>query len=159
VPTLVMAGAPGWRADQTLRDLRSDSTLSRHVRHLPRATDRQLRWLYRRCLFTVYPSHYEGWGLPVAEGLALGKYCVSSNAASLPEVGGSLVDYHDPLDGVTALALVEKALLEPGWLASREDRVRREYRATAWRDCARQTFEILDRHFGLTGRAEQRRAA
>jgi glycosyltransferase involved in cell wall biosynthesis len=119
------------------------------VVHLARANDRQLRWLYRRCLFTLYPSHYEGWGLPVAEGMALGKFCICSGAASLPEVGGALAEYHDPLDGPGCLRLVEKALLEPGWLASREERVRREYRTTSWRDCASQSFDILVSHLGL----------
>ena len=109
VPTLVLAGQPGWRAELLLRELRADAPLSRHVVHLPKASDRQLRWLYRRCLFTLFPSHYEGWGLPVAEALAHGKCCIASNAASLPEVGGRLVDYHDPLDGAACLQLVEKA--------------------------------------------------
>lgn len=149
VPSLVLAGAPGWRADQILRDLRADLTLARHVVHLPRVTDRHLRWLYRHCLFTVFPSHYEGWGLPVAESLVHGKACLASNAASLPEVGGSLVDYFDPLDGSTCLALIEKALLEPAWLAAREEAIRRDFRVTPWKSCAQHTFEILDNRFAL----------
>ncbi|MFO0881139.1 MAG: glycosyltransferase family 1 protein [Gemmataceae bacterium] len=143
VPTLVLAGAPGWRADQILRELRADGSLARHVVHLPRADDPQLRWLYRHCLFTVFPSHYEGWGLPVAESLAHGKCCICSNAASLPEVGGSLVDYHDPLDGPRCQQLIERALLEPGWLARREEVIRREFRVTPWQRSARQTLELL----------------
>jgi hypothetical protein len=150
VPTLVLVGQPGWRAELLLRELHADPVLSRHVLHLAKANDAQLRWLYRRCLFTLYPSHYEGWGLPVAESLAHGKFCISSNAASLPEVGGDLVDYHDPLDGLTCQQLIEKALLEPGWLASREERIRREHRITTWENCAKQTWEILDRHFCLS---------
>ena len=82
--------------------------------------------------------------------MALGKFCVCSCAASLPEVGGELADYHDPLDGPGCLRLVERALLEPGWLAAREERVRRCYRPTPWRHCAQQTFQILDRHLGLS---------
>lgn len=157
VPTLVLAGQPGWRAETILRELHADASLSRHVIHLARANDRQLRYLYRRCLFTLYPSHYEGWGLPVAESLVQGKYCISSNAASLPEVGGSLVDYHDPLDGPGCLRLVEKALLEPSWLASREDRIRREYRPTTWRECAARLYGLLAAT--LAPRVQRREAA
>jgi glycosyltransferase involved in cell wall biosynthesis len=148
VPKMVLVGGHGWRKETVLEDMRSDPELSRRVVTLA-ADDHQLRWLYRRCLFTVYPSHYEGWGLPVAEGMALGKFCVCSSAASLPEVGGDLACYHDPLDGPGCLALVERAILEPGWLAAREERVRREYRTTTWRDTARQTFDLLDQHFRL----------
>ena len=158
VPTLVLAGQSGWRAELLLREMRADAALSRHVVHLARTNDRQLRWLYRRCLFTLFPSHYEGWGLPVAEALALGKCCIASDAASLPEVGGDLVDYHDPLDGPTCQRLVESALLESGWLAEREDRIRREYHTTSWRDCARQLVAIFHEYFGRPV-TTQRRAA
>ena len=117
--------------------------------HLPKVNDRELRWLYRRCLFTLYPSHYEGWGLPVAESLIYGKHCICSNASSLPEVGGGLVDYHDPLDALGCQALIERTLFEPGWLSEREARIRREYRTTSWKDSHRQTMQILDRRLGL----------
>ncbi|MFO0925940.1 MAG: glycosyltransferase family 1 protein [Gemmataceae bacterium] len=149
VPTLVLVGGPGWRAEQILADLAADATLSRHVAYLPRTDDRQLRWLYRNCLFTLFPSHYEGWGLPVAESLRHGKYCVCSAATSLPEVGGELVDYHDPLDGVGCLRLVERALFEPGFLAGREERIRTQYRCTGWKETAAAAFAAVDRHFGL----------
>lgn len=143
VPTLVLVGQPGWKGEQTLHELASDPILNRHICHLPRTNDRQLRWLYRRCLFTLYPSHYEGWGLPVAESLASGKACICSNASSLPEVGGNLVDYHDPMDGMGCYHLVEKAMREPGWLREREQRIRREYRPYSWAESARMTRDLL----------------
>ena len=51
---------------------------------------------------------------------------------------GGFVDYHDPLDAPGCLALVERALIEPGRLAQREQRIQAEYRITSWRDCAQQ---------------------
>ena len=51
-------------------------------------SDRELAYLYQRCLFAAYPSLYEGWGLPVGEAAWFGKYVISSNATSLPEVCG-----------------------------------------------------------------------
>jgi glycosyltransferase involved in cell wall biosynthesis len=154
-PALILVGQPGWRGDEILRDLRADARLSRRVVHLPGVNDRQLRWLYGHCLFTLYPSHYEGWGLPVAESLVHGKYCICSGASSLPEVGGNFVDYHDPLDALGCLALVERAILDPARLAQREQRIRAEYRITTWGDCAQQTLMLLDRHWQI----QVRRAA
>lgn len=61
-------------------------------------SDAQLAFLYRNCLFTLYPSQYEGWGLPVGESLWMGKTAAVARATSLPEVGGDLVDYFDPSD-------------------------------------------------------------
>jgi glycosyltransferase involved in cell wall biosynthesis len=151
-PGLLLVGRPSWRGEEVLRDLRADAGVSRRVVHLPHVNDRQLRWLYGRCLFTLYPSHYEGWGLPVAESLAHGKYCVCSGASSLPEVGGSFIDYHDPLDALGCLALVERAFLDPDWLARREARIRAEYQVTTWRDCARRARHVLDAHLHLQPR-------
>ncbi|MFO0928004.1 MAG: glycosyltransferase family 1 protein [Gemmataceae bacterium] len=152
-PTLVLAGGLGWRAEEVSAWLATDPRLHGRVVHLSHVDDRQLRWLYRHCLFTLYPSLYEGWGLPVAESLMYGKYCVSSNASSLPEVGGDLVDYHDPLDGVELLRLVERALFEPGLLTARETRIRNEYRITSWKECAGQTLDLIDRHSPVMRRA------
>src|SRR5262249_3341185 len=103
------------------------------------------RWLYGRCLLSVYPSHYEGWGLPVAEALAHGKYCVASATSSLPEVGGGLADYADPLDLPAWQGLLERALFDPAFLAAREARGRAGFRPTAWADGARQILLALRR--------------
>ena len=49
------------------------------------ATDERLKDLYKHCLFTVYPSLAEGFGLPVAESLAYGKVCICSSNGALAE--------------------------------------------------------------------------
>lgn len=63
---------------------------------LENASDTMLEQLYRTCEFTVFPSHFEGWGLPVGESLWFGKPCLASNATSIPEVGGDYAIYFDP---------------------------------------------------------------
>ncbi|MGF1621677.1 MAG: glycosyltransferase family 4 protein [Rhodomicrobiaceae bacterium] len=68
-----------------------------HVRLLDRPGDFELSVLYRRAAFTVFPSLYEGWGLPVGESLWHGTPCITSNLSAMPEVGGTLCDYVDPL--------------------------------------------------------------
>ncbi len=159
VPPLVLVGQPAWRAGEILRDLHADRRLRGKVVHLAKANDRQLRWLYRRCLFTLYPSHYEGWGLPVAESLVHGKPCICSNAASLPEVGGGFADYHDPLDAPGCVRLVEQALFEPGWLQARAGRIGRDYRVTTWKDCAAQVARLLGERLGVNDAPRRRDAA
>jgi glycosyltransferase involved in cell wall biosynthesis len=142
-PALVLVGAVGWRQGELLDQLQGDEELAGNVFVLSEAGDSELRWLYRHCLFTVYPSYYEGWGLPVAESLAYGKYCISSSAASLPEVGGDLVDYHDPYDASECRRLIERAVFDPGLLREREDRIRREHHVTTWEECARKALGPL----------------
>ena len=63
---------------------------------IEKTTDAELAWLYAHSLFTIYPSLYEGWGLPVGESLWFNTPCLASSATSIPEVGRNLVKYIDP---------------------------------------------------------------
>ncbi len=81
----------------------------------------------------------------MAESLKHGKFCVSSNSSSLPEVGGDLVDYFDPADEDGAFARIERVLFEPGYLAAREAHIRMNYRPPSWADCARDLVDAIDR--------------
>jgi glycosyltransferase involved in cell wall biosynthesis len=148
VPRLVLVGAVGWQTRDLIDQLRTDPLTRDHVVRLHDVDDARLAWLYRHCLFTLYPSLYEGWGLPVAESLAFGRYCIASSSASIPEIGGPLVDYHDPLDVAGCQRLVERAVFDAAFRAERERRVRAEYRTTSWLDCTRQALAAIGRHLG-----------
>ncbi len=145
VPPLVIAGEFGWLTGDLRHEIATDPLVREHLLFLPRLADAELGWLYEHCLFTVYPSLYEGWGLPVAECLARGKYCIASSASALPEVGGDLIDYHDPLDFVECFQLIKRALFEDGFVQRREERLRREYRPHSWSDCANAYLDLLER--------------
>ena len=60
------------------------------------ASDAMLAQFYEDCRFTVFPSLFEGWGLPVGESIWFGKPCLASNSSSVPEVGTEHVIYFDP---------------------------------------------------------------
>jgi glycosyltransferase involved in cell wall biosynthesis len=135
VPALIFVGQIGWSFDDLLAELKASEHLNGKIILLRGLTDAELQQAYRGCLFTVFPSLCEGWGLPVAESLAHGKLCVASNRTSIPEVGGDLVDYFDPTNDDDALAKIERPLLDADYLAAREARVRAEYRRRTWADC------------------------
>jgi glycosyltransferase involved in cell wall biosynthesis len=135
VPVLVFAGQIGWLVDDLLAELAASEHLGGKIVLLPGLSDAELRQAYRGCLFTVFPSLCEGWGLPVAESLAQGKFCVASSRTSIPEVGGDLIDYFDPADDDDALAKIERPMRDPVYLAQREARLRAEYRPRSWSDC------------------------
>jgi glycosyltransferase involved in cell wall biosynthesis len=143
VPPLVLAGAAGWLTGDLQQQIRRDPLVRGRIIHLSDVTDDELHWLYRHCRFSLYPSLYEGWGLPVAECLAHGRYCISSDATSLPEIAGDLIDYHDPLDLPACVRLVRRALFAEGFVEAREERIRREYRPTGWHDCAAAVLSLL----------------
>ncbi len=95
-PALALVGAAGWRLDGQRLIAPDDAE---RVRRLGFVEDADLAALYSACSAFVYPSFYEGWGLPVAEAMTLGAPVVTSNTSSLPEVAGDaalLVDPHSP---------------------------------------------------------------
>ncbi len=159
VPQLVIVGGRGWLVGDLLFQIENDPLTAGHVILLNNLDDRELLWLYRNCLFTLYPSHYEGWGLPIAESLGHGKYCIASSTSSMPEVGGDLVGQHEPTDLHGCLRLVEQAL-DPAFRALREQIIRERFRLTSWAACADQLADCLRTHFGpvLSRKTDQERS-
>jgi len=94
---LVLAGGKGWLMDDMARVVEELGLTSR-VRLTGYVSDAELAWLYRNCLGFVYPSLFEGFGLPVLEAMSLGAPVVTSNVSSLPEVAGGAALLADPLD-------------------------------------------------------------
>lgn len=136
LPLLVFVGMPGWGVNDLLADLRFDPRTQGLIRVLNHVTDADLARLYQHALFTVFPSLYEGWGLPVAESLAAGKFCLASNAASIPEVGGDLIEYLDPWDVPTWAERLRWYFTHPEALADKEARIRQQYQPMPWPQCA-----------------------
>jgi glycosyltransferase involved in cell wall biosynthesis len=96
VPDLVCIGRLGWNADAFLEEYVATQGLSGKVSVLSNSvTDEELACFYANARFTVYPSRYEGWGLPVSESLAFGKVAIVANNSSLPEAGGKLATYFE----------------------------------------------------------------
>lgn len=145
VPPLVFAGKYGWEIDELKAALARTGFLGGKIRAVQNLTDGELAALYRQSHFTVFPSFCEGWGLPVAESLLYGRFCIASDATSIPEVGGRFLDYHDPADVDAAHRLIERALFEPGYLAQRERLIAAEYRPPAWAATAAAIVAALDR--------------
>jgi glycosyltransferase involved in cell wall biosynthesis len=140
LPKLVIVGRPGWLLNDALYLMHNDPETKDKIVFFHDLSDNELVWLYENCLFTMYPSVYEGWGLPVAESLQHGKVCLSSAAAAMPEVAGDLIDYFNPYDSGECLELVA-GYLDRTRLGEAERRIRSGYRPTRWED----TFEQVRR--------------
>ena len=116
-PLLVIVGAMGWNCRGILRAVR-EAEADGLVRYLGRASDEELSALYSAALVTIYPSFYEGFGLPVLEAMACGCPVLCSWSSSLPEVGGRTASYFRPRDGddlarrLTGLLSDERRLAE-----------------------------------------------
>lgn len=143
-PHLVLVGTLGPVKLDVIDQILADPLTRNRVHIRTDVGDDELSDLYRSCLFTVYPSYYEGWGLPIAESLRLGRYCIASSSASLPEIGGDLIDYADPFDHAALLHCVARAIDDPAYVRAREAKIRRNYRPWSWSSTARQISERVD---------------
>jgi glycosyltransferase involved in cell wall biosynthesis len=132
VPKLVCVGNRGWLNDAVYAKLNASKILQQKVTLLSRISDPDLELLYRNCLFTLYPSSYEGWGLPVTESLCFGKVPVLADGSSLPEAGGEFGEYFD-LGSETALLLVlERMIFDAEYRESRERAIVERFRPRPW---------------------------
>ncbi|SUB16009.1 glycosyltransferase, MSMEG_0565 family [Pantoea agglomerans] len=119
-----------------ITDLSLDPRIKGKIIQLNNISDPELTLLYKNAWFTLYPSLYEGWGLPVAESLAFGKYCLASSAASVPEVAGDLLDYIDPWDVLGWAEKIRYFIDNPDAIKQREKRIEAEYKSTKWSETA-----------------------
>lgn len=134
LPHLVIVGRKGWMAEETYSLLTQDTEIKGKITVLERTSDAELAWLYQHCQFTVFPSLYEGWGLPIAESLAHGKACISSDASSMPEVGGSLVSYVSPYDPGAWLRHIHELMVNEPMRRAQEASIKLGYNARSWND-------------------------
>ncbi|HEY6356369.1 MAG TPA: glycosyltransferase, partial [Burkholderiaceae bacterium] len=142
LPRLVFAGRQGWLIHEFKTTLANDPELARHVRIVDSPSDRELAYLYQHCLFTAYPSLYEGWGLPVGEAAWFGKYVICSNATSLPEVCGGLIDYFDSGDLTALCANLERAISDPEYVHRKAQAIARSP-MRLWSDVADEMHRFI----------------
>ena len=109
VPDLVCVGRLGWNSNGFIDNYLSTNGLDGKISVLSTSvSDVELANFYQHCEFTIYPSRYEGWGLPVSESLAFGKLSVVANNSSLPEAGGDLAIYFDSEDQTSLVEKIEE---------------------------------------------------
>ena len=104
--------------------------------------DADLSALYRGTLGLVYPSFYEGFGLPALEGMAHGAPVITSNTSSLPEVVGDAALTVDPADAAAIAAAMYRLVTEPELRASLSVKGRARAATFTWDRMARQTLDV-----------------
>jgi glycosyltransferase involved in cell wall biosynthesis len=150
---LVLVGALGWEASETLDALGRHSELLRTPGHVP---DTELPAFYRAADAFAYPSLYEGFGLPVLEAMRSGAPVLTSSTSSLPEVAGDAAVYVDPTD-VGSIRDGLEALLSDQALRERLARKGPERASVfSWDRTARDTLSELERAVSHAARARRR---
>jgi glycosyltransferase involved in cell wall biosynthesis len=120
VPDLVCVGRPGWRAQAALDLLNNAPELRGRVHLLQDVGDPLLATLYRDCLFTLYNSHHEGWGLPVTESLAAGRPVLVPAHSALLEAGQGGATFFESGSEPELVAKLQAMIAEPATRAAAE---------------------------------------
>ncbi|MFP4099273.1 glycosyltransferase family 4 protein [Coleofasciculus sp.] len=105
---LILIGQKGWHYKPIFAAI-ENSPWNHHIHHLDYLCDEHVARFYSNADVFVYPSHYEGFGLPVLEAMTLGAPVVTSNTSSLPEVAGDaalLIDPNNPMELAEAILKV-----------------------------------------------------
>jgi alpha-1,3-rhamnosyl/mannosyltransferase len=106
--SLVIAGMEGWRAEATMRRIEDAVETNSAIRRLGYVPGADLPALMGGAQALVYPSLYEGFGLPVVEAMAAGCSVITSNVSSLPEVAGDAALLVDPRSVSEIAAAIQK---------------------------------------------------
>lgn len=104
--------------------------------------DSELAWLYQNAIAFVFPSLYEGFGIPVLESFACGCPVVCSNTSSLPEVGGEAAAYFDPASEISIKNAVTKVIYDSNVRKNLIDMGLRRIKNFSWQKTAEETAKI-----------------
>lgn len=137
---LVVFGGGVWRDIELVRARALGINISR-LRNI-QGDDTILASLYGNATLFIYPSRYEGFGIPPLEAMSFGCPVVSSNASSLPEVVGNAAMLFDPQSPSALLAAIDKVLIDSVYCQALIDQGYIRIQRFSWKRCAEQTFEV-----------------
>ena len=138
---LILVGGSGWLSDD-LQTLIEKGARQGWVRYFGFVPEADLPALYAGAKLFVYPSIYEGFGLPVLEAMASGVPVVTSNRTSLPEVTNGSALLADP-DDVDALAnCIIRALIDDAWRMTARSTGLATAQRFSWERCVDQTVQV-----------------
>jgi glycosyltransferase involved in cell wall biosynthesis len=141
IPPLVIAGAKGWFYQQIFARV-AELGLTDHVILPGFVPSEELVWWYRGAELFVYPSLFEGFGLPVLEAMACGTPTITSRASSLPEVAGDAAILVDPEDVPQLAKAIHRVLMTPDLAAHLRAAGLRQAASFPWERTAAATCQV-----------------
>ncbi len=137
---LVLISGGGWRQEQTLNTIKR---LGDCVHLLQNVSEPAKSEIFRGADFVALPSLHEGFGIPIAEGIKLGKPILTSNVASMPEVAGAAGDYIDPLSVTSITEALTRLCQDPAHREKLALAAQKMADTYTWRECAEQTLDAF----------------
>ncbi len=153
LPRLVLVGKRAWLFEETLRAI-EDQGIASDVIFTGYVPESDLPALYSGALCFVYPSYFEGFGLPPLEAMSCGAAVVAGDRTSLPEVVGDAGLLVDPFDTEAIAGAIARLIDDEDLRALLSARGLARARRFDWRETARLTLEVYRRATGGTMKYE-----
>ena len=144
LPSLVLAGRKAWLSDETV-GAAAFQKIKHKVIFTGYVPDEDLPPLYSGAICFVYPSFFEGFGLPPLEAMKCGTPVIAGNLTSIPEVVADAGILVDPYSVNEIAAGLERVLSDPELRDDLRERGLRRAEEFSWERTARQTLEIFER--------------
>ena len=135
---LFVGGGPFTSSEQSLLNSLGIAGKTQH-RVLP---DAEMSSAYGNAMFTVFPSRFEGFGLPALESMACGTPTILANATSLPEVGGTAAEYFTPGDHLELAQMMQTLASDPKRQAQLAELGIIQAAQFSWERCASETADV-----------------
>ncbi|NYE56940.1 glycosyltransferase family 4 protein [Carboxydothermus ferrireducens] len=142
LPKLIMVGGNSWKSEELFRRI-ENSPIKENIFILGYVSNDDLRRLYNNAICLIYPSLYEGFGLPPLEAMTCGCPVIASNKASLPEVCGDAALYIDPFDIETIKDAIIKISKNKELQYNLRIKGLKECKKFSWEESAKKLFDIF----------------
>jgi len=140
---LVLAGGKGWKMED-FADYVTELGLDGRVILTGYVADAELVWLYRHCYANLYPSLFEGFGLPVLEGMQFGAPTLCADGGSLPEAAGDAAELLPAQEPAAWCAAMLRLAAEPGRRAGMRERGFVQAARFDWRSSAGELLALYE---------------
>jgi glycosyltransferase involved in cell wall biosynthesis len=144
LPRLVLVGKCAWLFDETIRTI-DELDVSQSVTLTGYVPEGDLPALYSGALCFVYPSYFEGFGLPPLEAMKCGAAVIVGNKTSLPEVVGDAALLVDPFDVDDICSAIEKVMVDANLRSHLRAKGLERAELFDWRETARKTLAVYEK--------------
>ena len=144
LPQLVIAGKRGWLDNEIQRAAQRENR-NESIKFIGYVPEKDLPALYSAAICFVYPSFFEGFGLPVLEAMQCGTPVIAGNRTSLPEVAGAAALLFDPFDAGALAEAIERIIHNPDTRVELRVKGLERARIFSWTATARLTLQAYER--------------
>ncbi|HOW60401.1 MAG TPA: glycosyltransferase family 1 protein [Candidatus Moranbacteria bacterium] len=139
---LVIAGSPAWKSDNIIKRI-NNSRFKKDIIITGNLEFEKLSAIYRNAKLFIFPSLYEGFGIPILESMASGVPVICAKNSSLTEVGGDAVLYFQTENSKDLADCIDKVMQEKSLEDKLIQKGTEHVKSFSWGKCAKETLDIL----------------